>query len=308
MLLLKLQEYYDLLTRYESMVVELEDPGLLGTFYARLGWLQGIFGFFAQGIQVMTKAAALCEAAGNAEDAGLSYSMMQWCHVCTGDFDQVLALHAPLLRTMEQRLHIRWYAWALAAVSAAYTGLGRWENAVEEAQKALRLGKEFADGTAMSFAAWGLAMAYMHQGDLGRAVEYGELAVQQARTLADKVWAQCVLAGARCRAGELYQGLETLAANVPMSRAARIVEAEVINKFLGEGYWLAGEYVKATQALHELREIAERCGMRYLLGFTHRLLGEIALHTNPTQVEDLLRRPTSSRVSPCCERFMRRTS
>jgi tetratricopeptide (TPR) repeat protein len=40
----------------------------------------------------------------------------------------------------------------------------------------------------------------------------------------------------------------------------------------------------ATQALHELREIAERCGMRYLLGFTHRLLGEIALHTNPTQV------------------------
>ena len=109
-LLLKLQEYYDLLTRYESMVVALEDRGLLGTFYARLGWLQGIFGFFAQGIQVMTKAAALCEAAGNAEDAGLTYSMMQWCHVCTGDFDQALALQAHLLRAMEQRLHIRWYA------------------------------------------------------------------------------------------------------------------------------------------------------------------------------------------------------
>jgi class 3 adenylate cyclase/tetratricopeptide (TPR) repeat protein len=290
-LLLKLEEYYDLLTRYESMVVELEDPGLLGTFYARLGWLQGIFGFFAQGIQVMTKAAALCEAAGNAEDAGLTYSMMQWCHVCTGDFDQVLALHAPLLRTMEQRFHIRWYAWGLAAVSAAYTGLGRWEKAVEEAQKALRVGEEFSDGTAMSFAAWGISMAYLHQGDLVRAVEYGELAVQQARTLADKVWAQCVLAGARCRAGELHQGLETLAANVPMSRAARIVEAEVINKFLGEGYWLAGEYAQATQALQELREIAERCGMRYLLGFTHRLLGEIALHTNPTQVEAPLAAP-----------------
>jgi predicted ATPase len=290
-LLMKLQEYYDLLTRYESMVVELEDPGLLGTFYARMGWFQGIFGFFAQGIQVMTKAAALCEAAGNAEDAGLTYSMMQWCHVCTGDFDQVLALHAPLLRTMEQRLHVRWYAWGLAAVSAAYTGLGRWANAVEEGQKALRVGETFADGTAMSFAAWGIAMAYMHQGDLMRAIEYGELAVQQARTLADKVWAQCVLAGARCRAGELQQGLETLAANVPMSRAARIVEAEVINKFLGEGYWLAGEYAKATQSLEELREIAERCGMRYLLGFTHRLLGEIALHTNPTQVEAPLAAP-----------------
>ena len=307
-LLLNLQEYYDLLTRYESTVVGLEDPGLLGAFYARMGWFQGIFGFFAQGIQVMTKAAALCEAAGNAEDAGLTYSMMQWCHVCTGDFDQVLALQEHLLRTMEQRFHIRWYAWALAAVSAAYTGLGRWANAVEEAQKALRVGEEFSDGTAMSFAAWGISMAYIHQGDPVRAVEYGELAVQKARTLADKVWAQCVLAGARCRAGDLRQGLEILAANVPISRAARIVEAEVINKFLGEGYWLAGEYAKAAQSLNELLEIAERCGMKYLLGFTHRLLGEIALYTNATQEKPPLLRPTSSRASPCCKRFMRRTS
>jgi tetratricopeptide (TPR) repeat protein len=179
----------------------------------------------------------------------------------------------------------------LAAVSAAYTGLGRWANAVEAAQKALHVGEEFSDGTAMSFAAWGISMTYIHKGDLVRAVEYGELAVQQARTLADKVWARCVLAGARCRAGDLRQGLETLAANVPISRAARIVEAEVINKFLGEGYWLAGEYAKATQSLQELLEIAERCGMRYLLGFTHRLLGEIALHTNATQVEAPLAAP-----------------
>ncbi|MCI0526423.1 MAG: tetratricopeptide repeat protein, partial [Nitrospira sp.] len=53
--------------------------------------------------------------------------------------------------------------------------------------------------------------------------------------------------------------------------------------YLGEGYWLAGEYEKATQTLEELLEIAEECGMRFAIGSAHRLLGEIALKTDPAQ-------------------------
>ena len=225
LLLLKLQEYYELLTRYESMVVALEAPGLLGTFYARLGWFQGIFGCFAQGIQVMTKAAALCEAAGNAEDAGLTYSMMQWCHVCTGDFDQVLALQAPLLRTMEQRLHIRWYAWGLAAASEptrdSVAGRTRWTRPTRRCAwgRPLQTGPPCPSLPGAS--RWPICI---------KATWCGRSTMEswQSSTLAH--WrTRCgpsgVLAGARCRAGELHQGLETLAANVPMSRAARIVEA-----------------------------------------------------------------------------------
>jgi len=52
---------------------------------------------------------------------------------------------------------------------------------------------------------------------------------------------------------------------------------------LGEGYWLAGEDDKARQMLEEALEIAERCPARYYAGFAQRLLGEIALKTNPAQ-------------------------
>jgi tetratricopeptide (TPR) repeat protein len=52
---------------------------------------------------------------------------------------------------------------------------------------------------------------------------------------------------------------------------------------MGEGYWLAGEDDKARQTLEECLEMAERYGMRYEIGLTHRLLGEIALKNNPTQ-------------------------
>ena len=52
---------------------------------------------------------------------------------------------------------------------------------------------------------------------------------------------------------------------------------------LGEGYWLAGENDKAKQTLEEGLKITERCGARYYLGWTHRLLAEIAMKNNPAQ-------------------------
>jgi hypothetical protein len=75
-LLFKFQEYYDLLTRYEPMARELENPELLGAFYGRLGLCHFAFGHYDQDIQTLTKAVELCEAAGNAEDAGHAYAYL----------------------------------------------------------------------------------------------------------------------------------------------------------------------------------------------------------------------------------------
>jgi tetratricopeptide (TPR) repeat protein len=57
--------------------------------------------------------------------------------------------------------------------------------------------------------------------------------------------------------------------------------AEIFAPFLGEGYWRMGEYDKARQALEEHLALAERSGMKWHIGTAHRLLGEVALHTNP---------------------------
>ena len=54
--------------------------------------------------------------------------------------------------------------------------------------------------------------------------------------------------------------------------------------FLGEAYWLAGESDHARQTLEELLELANRCGTKFYLGSAHRLLGELALTTNPAQL------------------------
>jgi class 3 adenylate cyclase/tetratricopeptide (TPR) repeat protein len=281
LLLLKLPEYYELLTRYEPMATRVEDPGLRGAFYAPMGRCEYAFGYLDQAVQTATKAIELCEAAGNAEGAGMAYLVMQWSHIYRGDYEQALALKEQILRMMDRPFNLRWHVWALVSPSWAYFQLGRWDEAVEAGEKALRVAEEFSNDSLISFTGWAITWAYTLKGDLERAVEYGEMAVQKAPTPADRAWAQVFLASAWCRAGEPRRGVEVLAKIAHVLRAARFMIGLVPTAlYLGEGHLLAGEYDKATQSLEECLKLAERCGMRYYIGGAHRLLGEVALKAN----------------------------
>ena len=152
LLLFKFPEYYDLLTRYEPMARGLGNPELLGAFYARLGHCEYSFGHFDQAIQTLTKAAELAEASGNVEDARVRVCVVWiWSHLDRADFDRVLALKEDVLRTMEQRFNLRLYTYALSVASRAYSYLGRWDEAVEEGQKALSVAEEFSDNSLIIF-------------------------------------------------------------------------------------------------------------------------------------------------------------
>jgi tetratricopeptide (TPR) repeat protein len=284
LLLLKTPEYYDLLTRYEPMARGLGNPELLGAFCGRLGHCHWAFGHYDQAIHAFGKAAELCQVAGNAEEAGYAYVFWEISHLDRGDFERVLALKEDVLRTIEQGVNLRWQTYALSIASRACSYLGRWDEALKEAQKALSVAQEFSDNSLISFVSWTLSIAYTLKGDLPRAVEYGELAVQKAPTPADKAWAQRSLGWAWCRSGDTTKGIELLTTVLPIFRAGRVITNEIpLTCFLGEGYWLAGEDDKARQTLEKGLEMAERYGTRYYVGFTRRLLGEIALKTNSTQ-------------------------
>jgi tetratricopeptide (TPR) repeat protein len=189
-----------------------------------------------------------------------------------------------LLRTMEQRFNPRWYVRGLCGASRACICLGCWDQAVEEAQNALKVAEESSDNSLVVFAAWALSMAYTWIGELGRGIEYGELALQKAVTPADQAWAQRGLGWALCRAGEANRGIELLTAALATVGPWRHMPTEIATKcILGAGYWLAEEDDKARQTLEEALEIADRCGARYYLGWAQRLLGEIALKADAAQ-------------------------
>jgi tetratricopeptide (TPR) repeat protein len=280
LLLIELPEYYELLIQYKSVAVDLEKPELLGTFYGRVANCEWSFGYYDQAIETATKALQLCTAAENYEDAGFAYGALLWSHMCKGNYDNVFALWDDVQRLPKQSADPRGYG----GISWAYTHLGRWDEAVEMGRKALRAAEEMSNNSLVSFAAWIISIAYTSKGDYNQGVEYGELAVQKAPTLADRLWAQGFLAWAFCRSGELNKGIETLNKILPAFTAGHFRFGEIGYRLtLGEGYWLSGEYEKATQTLDEALELAELSAMKYYMGWAHRLLGEVGLETNPDQ-------------------------
>ena len=281
--LLRFPEYHGLLTRYEAMATALGDRRLLGAFHARLAWSEWSFGDFERAAQTAAVAVQQCGEAGNHDDAAQAYVHWQWSHLCTGDYEGVLRLETEILRTLEDHFNLRWYLFAVTAASLAYSWLGRWDEAVAEAEKAFRMGSEFADNSVIAFAAFTLSHAYTAKGDLPQALSYGELAVDKAPTPADKVWSQSFLCWALCRAGQPQRGVDFLVQSVAMQRGARFIWSEVCALWLGEGYWRLGEHDKARQTLEELESTAQRCGMQFLVGSARRLLGELNLLDNPVE-------------------------
>jgi len=283
-LLFQLPDYYDLLTRYEQMAIDLGNQGLLGRFFVEMGFCQWWIGNYDHAIQTLGKGAELCETSGAFEYTGTAYTMLQLVHLSKGDHEQVFSFKKEALRTTEQQFNLYVYVWAFVTASRACTHLERWDGAIENGKEALKVAEEFSDNSLISFAACAICQAYFAKGELDRAIEYGELAVQKAPTPADKIWAQSLLAMAWCRAGKLQQGIETLAKIVTAHKKGRFRFGEVgCTIMLGGGYFLAGEYDKAIQTLKEGLELAELSGMKYFIGLAHLFLGQAALKTNPTQ-------------------------
>ena len=214
---------------------------------------------------------------------GYAYHGMEWFYVHKGNFDQVFIFKKEAISVLERAFNLRWYVWAFCAASFAYTNLGRWDEALEEGQKALSVAEKYSDDSLISFANFTISWLYARKGDLARAVECGELALDKAQ----REWMKC---GRRlpwrrhgAGRGEPGRGVEVLAKIVAMLQASRFVLGEVWTRvFLGEGYWLAGEYERANQTLNECVELAEQSGTKFYLGQAHRLQGEVALKTDPS--------------------------
>jgi predicted ATPase len=286
-LLLKYTEYYTLLMRYEPTAVELGNQGLLGRLYASLGNCEYWFGKLGKSIQTFSKAIELCETQGNAKYALDAYRNVLWSYWFLGDFNLNLSFGGKALRILDSAFDPLKYVHMVSVTSLAYAFLGRWDRAVEEGQKARSIAEKYSNNSLISLTSFSIAVAYIQKGDLALAVEYGELSVEKASTPADRVYSQTFLAWALCRAGELNKGIDLLIHVVSVFQAVRFLPAEIMVRiFLGEAYWLAGEFEKSKQTLKRVLDLAERLNMKPWTGFAHRILGEIAIETTPDKAFD----------------------
>ncbi|EFK10390.1 adenylate and Guanylate cyclase catalytic domain protein [delta proteobacterium NaphS2] len=283
-LLEKFPDYYGLLLKYEPVAAALDNPGLLGGFYARKGHCEWHFGGFDESLETARKAIDLCEACDNAFDAAYAYMTCLGSHVYKGNFATVLALKEKAFRSFENAFSLRGYVYSCWAVSQAYAWMGQWDNAVQEGERALKAAEEHSDVSLSSFATWTLSVAYLRKGDTVRGLELAELAVQKASSPLDHLATRTVLGLAICRAGEPEKGIDYLIENIHEFRKAGADTYSVIfGVCLGEGYLLNHQYNEAKQELEDILKLAEKLGMKFYIAWCHHLLGEVSLKIEPAR-------------------------
>ncbi len=286
-LLLKLPEYYELLTACRPLLEKIDNVGLEGSFLGRLGLCEWWLGHLDQARQTVTRAAQLCEAGGQALDCAYACMVRAWTNVWQGDFDLALEAKEEALRNLEQQFGFYTYARSLQAASWAYAYLGCWKEALEVAKKALKESEEISDDSMASFSACSMSLAYCHQGEVAQAIKYGQMALQKAPTPADKLLSQGLLSWVLCRSGEADKGIGPLTATVQLLKATPTVPTQTIFLvLLGDSYLAGGDYDKARETLQEAMEKARGCGMKHYMAWALRLLGEIALKTDPAKAAE----------------------
>jgi predicted ATPase len=279
-LLYQMEEYYTYLTRFKPLARELEEPSLLGTYYASMACCEWSLGEFDRAIQTNRQAIELREKAGNLGEL-LSFAVTIWAHMDTGNFEVARSYEADVERASAKSTDVRSYVYCRGGLSISCANEGRFERALEIARDVFQRAEEIADRSAMSYAAWLMAWAYIAKGDVSQGLDVAMQAAHLAPTPADQSWAQGTLAAAHCRAGNTTQAIEILNQLVPAFRAVHFPPAEIFTPYLAEAYWRDGKATMALQTLDEMLAITEPRQMRLQIGMAHRMLGEIRAGEDP---------------------------
>jgi tetratricopeptide (TPR) repeat protein len=274
-LLYEIEQYQDLLTRHESLALEVGDAGLLGRFYTHLGLCQWFFGPFARALDTAVKAPALSEFAGDGEGLAEAHTLVEWCHYGLSNFAAVGSLRAQTRSAFATVASPRLHAWTSAGAALALMWQGRWNEAEDEAACGLRESEEFSDDSAISFSAWTYAMVCIQKGDLQRAKSLAERGVAAACTPANRLWAQGILGWVWARTGDPQRAAATLVPIVAVMQAARYA-ADISALILGEAYVAMGAYELAHQTLEAEVARTSALGTRHIVGSAYRWLAETA--------------------------------
>ena len=279
----QLAAYFDLLTRFEPAASEQQDIGLRGRYAAHFGHCQWLLRNGEEALETLLSAVAMCEQGGNIAGAGMAYCVLEWVHVTLGKYDEVPGWEAKALEAFAKDFDPHYYMWARSGGVYGYSETGCWQQAFEEGLEGVRVGEEYGDDSLVAFSAFSLCAAYTRQGDLERAIRYGELGVAKAPTPMDEACSQTFLAGAWCRTGQAQQAADVLAQLSPLYRAAGISYAQLFNDvYLGEAYWRLGRGDEALETLQGVADLGERAGMPFYRGSALRLLGEVTADADPT--------------------------
>jgi class 3 adenylate cyclase/tetratricopeptide (TPR) repeat protein len=282
----------DHLRAAETLAEALHDQGRLGQVYYHMARYFWVMGDQAHALEYGQRALALATAL---EDGSLQ-AQASWelgiVYRTLGEYRRAMECFGRNVASLKDRLHepssvgpsasvgpLSYLVWCLAEV-------GEFAEAVARGEEGVRLAEALGQAEGLIFAYRGLGYLYLVKGDLHRAIPVLERGLALARDRAGYVpWISASLGYAYALAGRVADAMPLLEEAVQRAASIGRVGQSLRLAYLSEAYLLAGRMESmrelAFRALTLSREYKERGHEAYAL----RLLGEIAAHREPPEVE-----------------------
>jgi class 3 adenylate cyclase/tetratricopeptide (TPR) repeat protein len=280
----------------EALAAALDDPRRLTQVSLFLSTYFRFIGAYDQAIAAAQRALALAMASGDVVQPALANQTLGLAYQEQGDYRRAIDCLEETVASLEgSRRHERFGRVFLPAVlsraflAMCHAELGTFTEGWALAEEGLRIAETAAHPASLMHASWGIGLLALRQGDLPRALPLLEQAVGICQEADLQIFFPLVaeaLGAAYTLDRRVTDAVPLLTQALEQTIATETVAYQVrCSVPLGEAHLQAGRleeaHTLAERALAHARERQERGNQAYVL----RLLGDIAAHRTPPDVD-----------------------
>ena len=280
----------------EALAVALDDPRRLAQVSLFLAVHFRLMGAYDQAIAAAQRALVLAMAGGEVVLHALANQYLGFAYQHQGDYRRAIDCLGQTVASIEGAQHRERFGQVfLPAVQSrvqlvwCHAELGMFAEGRVLGDEGLRIAEAVAHPASLMFASWGIGLLALRQGELSGAVPPLERAVSLCQDTDLPVWfpwMAAALGTAYTLDGRVADAVPLLTQATEQSIATEMIAFQApCDLSLGEAQLLAGHldeaHALAERALAHAREYQERGNQAYAL----RLLGDIAAHRTPPNVD-----------------------
>ena len=281
----------------EQLASQLGDQHRLGWVLLHLSRFQMITGTPRETVAFAKRARVIAEALGDPTLRTAADHQMGFAHYLAGDYRQAARVLQTVVEDLDAggRRHDRSGLPGFPAatdrgyLAATLAELGAFDEGLAHGHEAVRLAESMDHPFSLAVASGGLGSLYCVRGDprSARPLTERSLATAQAWDLGLHLAVGRMLLGrVHVLSGQIPEAVRLLEQACTEANAVlpgfRAVEARV---WLGEAYRLAERSEEARAMAEETLDLARERGLRGIEAYALRLLGEIAAHDAPPEIE-----------------------
>ena len=273
----RLTESLELLRAQHERIDGIDDPGLAGRYHFRLGQVWSFLGKSDRAVASLERAIEAAIRCGDSVVEGRAQCVLALEAVWLGRLSEGVVQARRAISLLEPAKQPGWLATAYFNLGVTWYHLGEFEEALESAGRARRLGEELGDAHLQLYAAWTAGIALGARGDWEAGIEACERALALASSPLDVAIARGFLGYVHIRkrdSGRAIPALEKAVAALARYQYPRF--HGLFATLLGEAQLLAGSTATALALGMEGLDVTRSAGYAFGVGFAHRLLGRVA--------------------------------